>query len=284
MRLSALFAMALLATGCVAGGFDPAGPGGDDGEDPIQNGAAAQNYKTNVHPIMTAKCTNGSCHAQTGVMGLYGFAVANADASYTQMVALPTLVGTYTAASSGLITKIKQAGGHNAVVYTPAEETKIGAWLSAEADERDGGATPIIDPVEQLRKWTGCMSLANFEAATPPMAIAWGQLSSNDTNQRCANCHQAGLDTFLTGNGNNAEQFFNGLATQKDFLLKYFTVDAAGAVIINTSSMQNAGVNLVGHPRFNPTVNTGMTSLKSFYDLTVARQTAGTCDPPRLLP
>ena len=59
---------------------------------------------------------------------MYGFATADKDNSYTQVTSLPTLVGTYTAASAGLVTKIKQAGGHNAVVYTPSDEAAIGAW------------------------------------------------------------------------------------------------------------------------------------------------------------
>jgi hypothetical protein len=46
--------------------------------------------------------------------------------------------------------------------------------------------------------------------------------------------------------------------------------------------MNSAGVTLPDHPRFNPTTNAGMTALTEFYDLTVERQTAGTCDPPRL--
>jgi hypothetical protein len=286
MRLSALFAMALLATGCVAGGFDPAGPGddgGDDGtDDPAPAGEAEAQYRTNVHPVMVAKCGTSGCHAQANATGVYGFAIPDAADSYAQLVSVPTLVGTYTAQTAGLITKIEQVGGHNAVAYTADEETKITSWLAAELAEREDSGTVIIDPNEVLRTWSGCMSLENFEASEPPMASAWGQLGSNDTNQRCANCHQAGLYTFLTGNGNNAEQFFTGLTTQKDFLLKYFTVDGTGKVIINEASMTNAGVTLAAHPRFNPTINNGMTALRSFYDLTVARQTAATCDPPRL--
>ena len=54
-------------------------------------------------------------------------------------------------------------------------------------------------------------------------------------------------------------------------------------MIINVNSMNNAGVTLAGHPRFNAMTNDGMLVLKSFYDLTLARQTAGTCGPSKLI-
>ena len=188
---------------------------------------------------------------------------------------MPTLVGTYTTASAGILTKVKQASGHNAAVYTADDESKIGAWLSAEATER-AGTMPPVDPIAKLRDWSGCMSLENFTAANMP--IAWGALAASN-QQRCANCHQAGLDTFLTGNGNNGEAFFNGLASTKDFLTKYFTVDGTGQVIINTASMTNAATTLPNHPRFNALDNAGMTALNAFYTATKARVT---CDPPRM--
>lgn len=286
MRLTSFLVAALFATGCVGefvdGGGDDEGSGSGSGSGSA-GGEAAQAYKSTVHMIMTAKCATAACHGQPGVTGMYGFATANADDSYMQITNTPTLVGTYTTASAGIVTKIKP-GPHNAVVYTPAEDSAIGAWLAKEAQERTGGGQPPpVDPIAKLNQWSGCMSLTNFETAE--MAQAWNVLASN-MNQRCANCHQAGLDTFLSGAG-DATPFFNGLTTQRDFLLKYFTVDNTGAVVINTASMANAGVTLPGHPRFNPVDNVGMTALNEFYTLTKMRLDTSTptpCDPPRLPP
>lgn len=271
----------LAATGCVGEFVDGGTMGDDDGSGSNPGGEAENMYKTTVHTIMTAKCGQAACHGQPGVTGMYGFATADKDNSYTQITATPTLVGTYTVASAGLVTKIKQAGGHNAVTYQPSDEASIAAWLAKEAQERTGGSgPPPVDPIAKINEWSGCMSLANFETAE--MAQAWNVLASVQ-NQRCANCHQAGLDTFLSGAG-NAQNFFNGLTSQRDFLLKYFTVDATGAVVINSASMANAATTLPNHPRFNPTDNVGMTALNEFYTLTQARLTAATCDPPRLPP
>ncbi|MFN0251829.1 MAG: hypothetical protein ACKV2T_33440 [Kofleriaceae bacterium] len=281
MRFSSFVVVGLLAaTGCV-GDFVDGGMGDDDGSgsNPGGGGEAEQLYKTTVHTIVEAKCGQAACHGQPGVTGMYGFGTADKDSSYTQVTTTPLLVGTYTVASAPILLKIKQPGGHNSVVYTPSDEASIGAWLAKEAQERTGGGQPPpVDPVAKLREWSGCMSLANFETAE--MAIAWNVLASVQ-NQRCANCHQSGLDTFLTGTG-NAANFFNGLTAQKDFLIKYFTVDATGAVVINSASMANAATTLPNHPRFNPTDNIGMTALNEFYTLTQARLTAATCDPPRL--
>jgi hypothetical protein len=280
MRFTSFVVVALLATtGCVGDVTDGSMMGGDDEGG---GGDAAQLYKTTVHTIVQTKCGSSTCHGQPGVTGIYGFAVIDKDQSYTQITNLPTFVGTYTTASAGILTKIKQAGGHNAVVYQPSDEASIGAWLAAEARERTGGSSPPpVDPVAKLREWSGCMDQGNFDTAK--MALAWSTLAST-TNQRCANCHQTGLDTFLTGTG-DSPIFFTGLTTTKDFLLKYFTVDGTGAVVINSASMANAATTLPGHPHFNPTDNVGMTALNQFYTLTQTRLTAGTptpCDAPRL--
>lgn len=281
MRFTSILVVALFgAAGCVGDFVDNGVDNGDDdGSGSGSGGEAAQLYKTTVHTIVQAKCGASTCHGQPGVTGMYGFGTMDASSSYTQITSTPTLVGTYTAASAGVITKIKQPGGHNAVVYQPSDESAIGAWLAKEAQERTGGSQPPpVDPIAKIREWSGCMSLDNFQTAA--MATAWNTLASTQ-NQRCANCHQTGLDTFLTGTG-DATIFFNGLTSQRDFLLKYFTVDAMGVVVINTASMANAATVLPGHPRFNPTDNVGMTALNTFYTSTKAKLTAATCDPPRL--
>lgn len=284
MRLLTFVTAVLFATGCVGGvdEDDPPTPGPDSGGG---GGAAKQLYTGTVHPTMLAKCGGAGCHAQPGATGIYGYAIADADASYTQVTGVPTLVGTYTAASARLVTKID--GSHNALTYTSDELSKITAWLTAEANERTGGGGPApVDPIAKLAAWTGCMSLDNFTTANMKV---WGTMNAT-TNQRCADCHAAGLYAFYTGDGQagqNEESFFTAITTHQDFLLKYFTVDAQGDVIVNMASFQNAGVALpddTNHPAFNPTTNIGMTALTEFSDLTKTRQAAGTCDPPRLVP
>lgn len=273
---STLIAVLFVATGCVGEVGDP-GPTGVD-PDPTTTAAGRTAYTRDVHPIVNARCSGGACHSQLGATGMYGFADPVAASSYTQVTTTPLLVGTYTASSAGLLTKI--SAGHKGLTYTPAETSAITQWLAQEVTDReDSGAPPPIDPVARLSAWTGCLSLENFAAAN--MTTAWSTLGTAQ-NQACLNCHNGGLATFLV----SADEavFFRGVTEQKDFLLKYFTVDATGQVVINTAAMRSAGETLEGHPRFNPTTNAGMTALEELHTLTLARQTAGTCDPPRLLP
>ena len=265
------------AVGCVGTIGDSQTPGDDDGSGsnppPATMGRTA--FKSDVHPAL-GKCSGAGCHDSNGVSGtLSRFYNVDADLSYDAVVNAPLLVGTF-----GSIAPILShiAAGHKAVVYSPDEISKITNWLSVETTERAGGTRPPPpDPKILLREWSGCMSLANFTTAQMP--TAWGNLAAN-TGQKCTNCHEAGLGILISANANN---FFNATATQSYFMLKFFTVDtAANKVIINTGSFTSAST-LAGHPSFNPTTNAGMTALKSFYDLTMARKTAGTCDPARLM-
>lgn len=281
MRLpTTVLAAMLLATGCVGTveDIDPIEPGMDAGTNPTAK-EGKNVYIRDVHPVLIQKCATAACHAQAGATGMYGFAIPDASSSYTQVTTLPTLVGTYTAATAGLITKVD--AGHNNATYTAAERTKITAWFAQEVADRNDDPTvpPPVDPIEKLRAWTGCMNIANFAASN--MTTAWSQLGA-DNSQSCLGCHNGGLESFLISS--DEAIFFKGISEQKDFLLKYFTVDSLGKVIINMGSMNSAGVTLPGHPRFNPTTNAGMLALTEFYDLTLAAETAGTCLTPTLLP
>jgi len=287
MRItSSVITAFLLLSGCVGGVDDIDNPPGtpDAGTTPTAK-QGKQNYIANVHTI-TMRCSGAGCHAQAGVTGMYGFALTDASAAYEEIIKLPTLIGTYTEASAPYFTKI--AAGHQAITYSATEKMKINAWFAQELADRNtgGGGTPpppLVDPVAKLREWSGCMKQADFNTAQ--MAQKWNQLAAANA-QQCSNCHGTGAFSFLTGNG-NATTFFTAVTTQKDFLLKYFTVDAAGLIIINNASFQNAGVALPAggnsnHPPFNPTTNIGMDALTAFYNLAKAHQTANTCDPPRL--
>ncbi|MBA3392754.1 MAG: hypothetical protein H0T89_08925 [Deltaproteobacteria bacterium] len=275
----------LMVTGCVGavGGTDT---GGDDGTDEPDAGTTintmgATIYKRDVHAAM-AKCSGGGCHSLDAVSGALGkFYTMDPDAGYAAIERAPTIVGGFTSIAP-ILTKI--TAGHQGVTYTPDESTKITNWLSVEATERKGtNPTPTVDPKAMLATWTGCMTLENFRAANMPGA--WSTLAANN-NQKCLNCHQGGGDGFMV-NG-NADVFFKVVSEQSGYLLKYFTVDTASEpakVIINTGAMNNAGTVIVGHPRFNPTTNIGMTALQKFYDSTLAAQTAagGNCGPAKLI-
>jgi len=279
MTKAVVTAVLVLASGCVAGvDFDEPGPGSnspDAGVDPTAK-AGKQLYMSTVHPIMTAQCATAACHGQA-TPGIYGWVQADAGASYDMIVTLPTLIGTYTPASATILTKITPSAPHYTASYTDDDRSKITAWLAQEVIDRQGDPPPI-DPIQKLREWTGCMSLENFQATN--MTPAWGNLTASQ--QLCRNCHGGGAFAFMSGNGQDAEPFFNTITTQRDLLLKYFTVDATGQIVINTAAFQNAGVTLQGHPRFDPTNNAGMIALAEFYDLTLERQAANMCDPPRL--
>lgn len=283
---SVITAAFLLLTGCVGDVDDINNPpdGTTDGGTTPTAKKGKENYVANVHPIML-RCAGAGCHSQGGVTGMYGFAIGDASASYEEVIKLPTLIGTYTEASAAVFTKI--AAGHQAITYSVDDKSKINAWFAQELADRNtgGGGTPpppLIDSAAKLREWSGCMKLADFNTAQ--MAQKWGALAAG--TMRCANCHGGGGFAFMSGNG-NATPFFEAITTQKDFLLKYFTVDAMGLVIINQAAFNNAGVALPAggtsnHPAFNPTTNAGMDALMLFYTAAKAHQTAATCDPPRL--
>jgi hypothetical protein len=292
MRItSSVITAFLLLSGCV-GGVDDINtpPPTPDGGTTTTAKQGKTNYIANVHPIML-RCSGAGCHSQGGVTGMYGFAIGDAGESYEQVIKLPTLVGTYTQASAPMFTKIGNGPTpiHNAILYTADEVTKINGWFAQEiADRNTQDPTmppppPLIDAAAKLREWSGCMKLADFNTAQ--MAQKWGALAASNA-QRCANCHGGGAFAFMSGNG-TADIFFSTITTQKDLLLKYFTVDAMGLVIINNAAFNNAGVALPAggtsnHPAFNPTTNAGMDALLAFYNLAKAHQTAATCDPPRL--
>lgn len=285
---SVITAAFLLLTSCV-GDVDDINtpPGGTDGGTTPTAKKGKENYVANVHPILL-RCAGAGCHSQGGVTGTYGFAIGDASASYEEVIKLPTLIGTYTEASAAVFTKI--AAGHQAITYSVADKTKINAWFAQELADRNtgGGGTPpppLIDATAKLREWSGCMKQADFNTAQ--MSQKWGALAAG--SMRCANCHGSGLDSFISGTGQagNATIYFDAITKQKDFLIKYFTVDAMGLIIINQAAFNNAGVALPAggtsnHPSFNPTTNAGMDALLAFYNLAKAHQTAATCDPPRL--
>lgn len=278
MRCTYALVTALVVAGCV--GDIPTDTGGGGPDAGTTTGSMARTmYKANVHAI-TNRCTGGACHSVTGAAGggSSRFSDSSADTSYDAIVRAPLTVGSFASASAGILTKI--AAGHNAITYTTGEITSITSWLDQEKTERNNGTNPPpVDPIEVLKKWSGCMTIANFNTAQ--MSQKWGSLAALN-NQKCLNCHGGGLYGFVLSDVPTT--FFGAISTQKDYLLKYFTVDGTGKVIINLASFTNAGVTLTDHPHFDPTNNLAMPALQTFYDSTLAAQTAGTCGPSTLLP
>ena len=273
----AIVTVLALAAGCVGGieNTDPK-PTQPDAGMPVSQSMARTMYKTNVHPI-TMRCNGGACHSVTNAAGggQSRFADANGDTSYDAIIRAPLIVGSYNN-MAGILTKI--AGGHNGITFSAGDISSIQGWLAQEAKERQNtNNPPPPDPIQVLKTWSGCMTLANFNTAQ--MAQKWGALAAN--GQKCTNCHGSGAFAFIATT--NAQTMFDMMTQHKDYLLKFFTVDGTGKVIVNTASITNAATVLDGHPRFDPLNNAGMQALQAYYTSTAALQTAGPCDPPRLV-
>ena len=281
-----LFAVALgtmLAAGCMGDvgdtGMNPGG--GDDTMDPGGGGEGKALYVANVHPIMN-RCSGGACHSSDAVSAALGkFYMMDASAGYDKMTQSPTIIGSGNQAYSSIapiITKIE--AGHQAVTYSTDEKAKISTWLAKEVEERTTmtpTGPPPPDPKEVLRTFSGCLTIEDFTAAQ--MTQKWSTLAAQN-NQKCLNCHQGGIAGFVVST--DPALYFQLVTEQSAQLLKYFTVDSSvtpAKVIINTGSFMNAGVTLAGHPRFDPTTNAGMTALKAWYDLAIAK---GTCGAPTI--
>ena len=87
------------------------------------------NYTANIYPILEGKCAG--CHTSAGNAN---FCAATAAGSYSAIVALPAVVGTFVAASAPVLTKI--AGGHQGVTYATVESDNITTWLNLEKAAR----------------------------------------------------------------------------------------------------------------------------------------------------
>jgi hypothetical protein len=129
----------------------------------------------------------------------------------------------------------------------------------------------VVDTKAILKTWSGCMTLANFQAAN--MTTAWSTLITNDGKQ-CLNCHDQGEYNFIATDDETA--FFAGITQHSYFMMKYFMVDnATEKVIVNTISFKGANATN-GHPKFNADMNQGLTALQTFYTSTAANTACGT--------
>jgi hypothetical protein len=140
--------------------------------------------------------------------------------------------------------------------------------------QTDGGVkqpdAQTIDLKAIFRDWSGCMTLANFQAAN--MTSAWANLTTSDGKQ-CVNCHGQGEFNFIASADEAA--FFAGLSQHSYFMVMYFSVDIpTKKVIVNTTSFKGAAAK-PGHPKFNTDANPGITALQAFYASTAANTACG---------
>jgi hypothetical protein len=290
--------------GCVGGletGMpdpDELGPGGAPAGVDLAEAKAL--YDANVYTIQKTRC--GACHMDTGPVGnLTGYVASDPARGYETVTGFQSVVGNFTSAIAGVIVKLDVVGGHPAGAayqYTEQELAAITEWLDKEVELRSkapegsdpgggggGSETPAAATNRLMAEWSGCMSIDNFTAAN--MAEAWGDLATQN-NQECENCHVSGAEGFIASEA--PEPFFNTISTNKYYMLQYFTVDLTGGVenaAIKINQQSFLGVSdgqdpHRQHPRFDMPENEGMTALTNFYNLTLARQTAGGCDPSRL--
>lgn len=279
-HLLAVVLGSVFAAGCMgAVGDEGSGPGTTPDAPGGTTGKMGQTlYTTNVHPAMN-RCSGGACHSSTASSAALGkFYEMDAAAGYARIVVTSATIGEGAQAFGSLAPILsKIAAGHQGMVYSDDEKSKIANWLSVELNERkeDKPTTPPVNAKEVLKTFSGCLTIADFNTAQ--MAQKWSALASA-SGQKCLNCHQAGGDGFIVNA--NADLMFKVMTENSAYLLKFFSVDTSTAtpkVVVNTGSMTNAGVTIASHPRFDPLNNAGMIALKQFYDLAAAKQAAGTC-------
>jgi len=276
---------------------------------PPSQSQARQMFDQNVYPIIskdqaagTSGCAGtGGCHNTPGATPTQ-FLAANATDAYATATSFQSLVGNFTTASAGIITKI-QPGPHNGRTYSATEQKAITDWLAQEVVERTGntggtgsgsGSTtesPGQATARLLNEWSACMTEANW--TTAGMTTAWGNMQTNN-GSRCESCHATGGQGFIASEiqdtGPSGPGMWTVVSTNEYYMVQFFTVDltqSPAKVMINHVSFDGVANALpphTEHPTFNSTNNNGMTALQKFYDLTTTAVTAGNCGAPKLNP
>jgi hypothetical protein len=167
-------------------------------------------------------------------------------------------------------------GAHYGATFTPGDVGAIEGWLAQEKLDFDAGG---VVAVSALAEWSGCMSLADWEAEN--VANLWADKNAGNQGD-CDACHNLGADGFFASN--QSERVFNYVAGTPQFMPAYFTVDATGTnVLINRARLESVGSQLApheAHGNFTLDNDDAMAALQRFYDLTMQRKLAGQCGPP----
>jgi hypothetical protein len=270
----------------------PDGDGNDNGDNPAGGDLAPAKalFDTGVYPTLVMKCSTNACHSETATgPTLTRFVATDAARGWQVATNYAALIGNHAASNAPVLTLVTP-GAHKGITYTTDEAAKLTAWLASEIEIRNGQAPPLAlaESLSQAterarREFVACMTLTDFQTAN--MAQAWAGLYAQN-NERCDKCHASGGDGFIATE--EGDQLYTALTTTPAMLMQYFTVDlttgaSAAKMIVNQSS--HAGVSLGGdphreHPRFNSWNNQGVTAVTQFYNATMARKAAGTCDPP----
>jgi hypothetical protein len=245
-------------------------------------------FETNVYPILVDKCID--CHSSSGAVGnITGFVAPTKADAYVTAASYAAVMGDRTPGGAPVLAKV--VAGHQQKTYSQTEKDAITAWLTKELEARSGpppvtppGESPAELTVRLTKEWSGCMTLANFNAADMK---AFGTMRANNSN--CETCHVNGeygeIASRVPG------PFFEVISTNKYYMAMYFSVDLPNKkMIINTRSFTGVGQALpphTEHPRFNFAGSTGEIALKKFYDLTMAAKAlpagaAGACGPATL--
>jgi|GEM_PF-1753054 len=311
MRSILLAVMSVGLVGCI-GQLDSPGSGSVGGgtNPPPTSGTGGPSmgqtlFETNVYPIIKnpgqlSDCSQ--CHDSAAPSGnVTGFVAGTKADAYATITSFQAVVGNFTPTTAEIMTQV--AAAHEGRMYTDDQKAKITAWLAQEVTDRASGGgggsgttsgeTPSAATSRVLNEWSACMNIDDFKTAN--MAGAWGQMNANGS--ACKDCHATGgYGMIVTGisetTPNGPPGLYTTIATNKYYTIQYFTVDlsggpAAAKVVINHTSFDGVSKGIAPHaehPRFDSTNNPGMTALQKFYDLTMAKVTAGGCGTTKLNP
>jgi hypothetical protein len=307
MRTHLLAAITMAGlVGCV-GGIDQSIPSnpppGSTGDPGTGNGSAAQaarqSFEDNVYGIIDTKCVG--CHSSAGPVGnTTGFVAPTKADAYVTATGYAALVGDFTPTGAPIMIKVTKEM-HKGLTYTTDEQSKISDWLNKELAARASGSgsnpgsgaseTPAQATDRVVKEWSGCMTLANFQAANMK---AWGNMQAN--NSACKTCHVDGEYGQIASDADNP--FFTVISTNRYYMAQYFSVqliDPANPtapfnpmnakMIVNTKSFTAVGTRQpphTEHGNFTYQGSQGQIALDKFYTSTMAAKTAGTCGPPTL--
>jgi hypothetical protein len=152
-------------------------------------------------------------------------------------------------------------------------------WGAPDAGPQPDMGLPRDRGAELFAEWSGCMQLADFDAA---IMTAWARVPTVPGNL-CADCHSNGYHAFIAND--ESPMMFGQITTNQEMLARYFTVDAGlTEVIVNHNAFDNVAAGVNGHPQFDPVGNKGMVALEKFQTATALQKSNGTCMPPRLIP
>ncbi len=286
--LATIGAIALGAMGCIgdlepvenntpptgspdAGVADPPDQA-DAGTAPVGGSSEAQAlFEQNVFSVITANCGGAACHGSVSP----AFVADTPTNGYTTINLHKDLMFPgYDPANTKLIDK--GAGNHKGVTLTADDVSAIKAWFAAEKLAEGGGGGTTQSP---LSIWSGCMDLSdwNLEEVAPGWSNKQAQGQGN-----CEACHNLGADGFIASD--QSQRVFDAVTQNPSFMLSYFTLNDTGTeVIINRARLDKVGNQLApfqAHGAFDVD-GRAMERLQRFYDRTVARKTAGLCQPSR---